>query len=144
MSYQDDLPPNVELTTQHTVHRSASKAYSRPPDEPSSKRAMQGAYAVAAVALVAVAVFAAMFFTSKSATGTAITQLRQQLATVNSELADARTANASQVDGLAGKVSTISGALNALAQFNTVCSQYLTGPSGGPTTFYFPCTDQKP
>ena len=48
------------------------------------------------------------------------------------------------MDGLAGKVSTISAALNALAQFDTVCSQYLTGPSGGPTTFYLPCTDQKP
>lgn len=147
MSYMnEDLPPNVELTTQHTVHRSASKAYSRPPDEPSwaSKHAMQGAYAVAVSALVAVAVFAAMFFTSKSATGTEVSQLRQQLTTMNTELQNARTANASTLNGLSGKVNSIGAGMAALAPYTEVCSTDLNGPDGTPTTFYFMCSGQKP
>jgi hypothetical protein len=29
--------------------------------------------------------------------------------------------------------------LSLLAPYNMTCSQYLTGPNGGPSTFYLPC-----
>jgi hypothetical protein len=99
----------------------------------------------AAVALLGLAVSAASLTLLLSYKSTTQTQIRQlQRAVASAQAASRGSASASQVDGLAGKVSTISGALNALAQFNTVCSQYLTGPNGGPTTFYFACTDTKP
>ena len=99
----------------------------------------------AAVALLGLAVSAASLTFFLSYRGTAQAQIAQlQRAVASAQAASRGRASASQVDGLAGKVSTISAALSALAQFDTVCSQYLTGPSGGPTTFYFPCTDQKP
>ena len=99
----------------------------------------------AVAALVGLAVSTASITLLLQYRGTAQAQIRQlQQAVASAQAASRGRASASQVDGLAGKVSTISAALNALAQFDTVCSQYLTGPSGGPTTFYFPCTDQKP
>jgi hypothetical protein len=99
----------------------------------------------AVVALAALAVSTASITLLLQYRGTAQAQIGQlQRAVASAQAASRGRASASQVDGLAGKVSTISGALNALAQFNTVCSQYLTGPSGGPTTFYFACTQTKP
>jgi len=99
----------------------------------------------AVVALAALAVSTASITLLLQYRGTAQAQIdRLKRAVASAQAASRGRASASQVDGLAGKVSTISAALNALAQFNTVCSQYLTGPNCGPTTFYFPCTDQKP
>jgi len=99
----------------------------------------------AAVALVGLAVSVASITLLLQYRGSAQAQIAQLQRQVSSAQAASRgKASASQVDGLAGKISTISAALGALAPYSQVCSQYLTGPSGGPTTFYFPCTDTKP
>jgi hypothetical protein len=99
----------------------------------------------AVAALVGLAVSVASITLLLMYRGTAQAQIAQlQRAVASAQAASRGRASTGQVDALAGKVSTISAALSALAQFNTVCSQYLTGPSGGPTTFYFPCTDAKP
>jgi hypothetical protein len=58
-------------------------------------------------------------------------------------LARAQSGNAKSISGLAGQVSGMDSALNALAPYNRVCSTDLTGPNG-PAQFYFTCTDQRP
>ena len=99
----------------------------------------------AVAALVGLAVSTASITLLLQYRGTAQAQIAQLQRDVASAQAASRgRASTGQVDGLAGKVSTISAALSALAPYSQVCSQYLTGPSGGPTTFYLPCTDQKP
>jgi hypothetical protein len=147
MSYQDDLPPNVELTTQHTVHRSASKAYSRPPDIPGSRGwprwALPVTTAIACISLGVAIAAVAVLLSWKSASTAQADRMQNQLATVSSQLQAARTANSASVGGLAAKVSSIDAAMAALAQFNQVCSQDLTG-ANGPAQFFFLCTDQKP
>src|SRR6185437_3077494 len=99
----------------------------------------------AANALIGLAVSAAsltLLLSYKSSAQAQVSQLQRAVA--SAQAASRGSASASQVDGLAGKVSSLNTAMTAMAVFNTVCSQYLTGPSGGPTTFYFPCTDTKP
>jgi hypothetical protein len=93
--------------------------------------------------LLAIAVSAASltFFVQYRSTAQAQIRLLQQA--VSSAQQGAQR-NASSIGGLSGKVSTIGGALNALAPFSMTCTQYLTGPGGGPATFYFPCSDVKP
>jgi hypothetical protein len=52
-------------------------------------------------------------------------------------------ANASKFRNLDEKYGGMAGIEAAIARYNMTCSQYLTGPSGGPETFVFPCTDVK-
>ena len=97
--------------------------------------------AIAGLLGIAVSVASLTFMLQYRSTAQAqIRQLRQAVASAQA----AGQGNASSIAGLSGKVATIGGALSALAPFSMVCSQYLTGPGGGPTTFYSPCTDQKP
>ena len=99
----------------------------------------------AAVALLGLAVSAASLTLLLSYKSTAQAQVRQlQRAVASAQAASRGSASASQVDGQAAKISRLDTAMAAIAQFSTVCSQYLTGPNGGPTTFYFPCSDTKP
>ncbi len=99
----------------------------------------------AAVALLGLAVSAASLTLLLSYKSTAQAQVRQlQQAVASAQAATQGRASASQVDSQAAKISRLDTAMAAIAQFSTVCSQYLTGPNGGPTTFYFPCSDQKP
>ena len=59
----------------------------------------------------------------------------------------ATKATSAALDGVSRKISGIDATLNTLASTVPVqyeCSQYLTGPNGGPTTFYFACSDTKP
>jgi hypothetical protein len=98
----------------------------------------------AAVALVGLAVSMASITLLLQYRGTAQAQISQlQRAVASAQAASQGRASASQVDGLAAKVSTISAALSALAPFNKVCSTDLTGPNG-PAEFFFACSDQKP
>jgi hypothetical protein len=99
----------------------------------------------AVVGLVGLAVSVASITLLLQYRGTAQAQIAQLQREVSSAQAASKgRASVSQVDALAGKVSAASAVLGALAPYGQVCSQYLTGPSGGPTTFYLPCTDQKP
>ena len=70
-----------------------------------------------------------------------------QMAQMNHALATARTAqakNASTIKNLSGWISSAEAELLLLSPYGMVCSTYLTGPSGGPATFWFPCSAQKP
>ena len=93
--------------------------------------------------LLGLAVSAASLTLLLSYKSTAQAQVRQLQRAVASAQA-ATQGRASQVDSQAAKISRLDTAMAAIAQFSTVCSQYLTGPNGGPTTFYFPCSDVKP
>jgi hypothetical protein len=147
MSYMDEpLPPNVELTTQHTVHRSASKAYSRPPGDDSRgwpRWALPVTAVIACVSLGVAAAAVAVLLSFRSASTAQAARMQDQLASVSRQLQAARSASSASVGGLAAKVSSIDAALSALAQFNQVCSQDLTG-ANGPAQFFFACTDTKP
>ena len=104
---------------------------------------MQGAYAIAVLALVAVAVTLAMFLSYKGSASAQLAQMRRQLTTTSQELKNAWSANASSYNGLSGKVSSLGTVVGSLANYAMVCTQDLTGQNG-PAAFYFPCTDQKP
>jgi septal ring factor EnvC (AmiA/AmiB activator) len=69
-----------------------------------------------------------------------IAQMQQALIKQGKALIKAQQDNAS----LADRLSAVEGGMASLAPFDKVCSQYLTGPNGGPSTFFFLCTDQKP
>jgi hypothetical protein len=101
--------------------------------------ATAGAYITAALGLgIAIAV-TALFLSYRGTVATQMSQLRQALSTAQS----AQSKSESSLSGLSGKITGINNALAALAPYNTVCSQDLTGPSGQ-AAFYFLCTDQKP
>lgn len=91
--------------------------------------------------LLAIAVSAAsltFFLSYKSSAETQIHQLQQAVSNAQA----ASQGNASGLNGLSGKVSTIDAGMAALAPFSKICSTDLTGPNG-PEQFYFLCTDQK-
>jgi hypothetical protein len=140
MNYMEDpLPPNIELTTQHTVHRSASKAYSRPPDAQTGwpRWALPLTAVIAAVSLGIAAASAALLLSYKSTAGAQISQL--QAAVSNAQAGN--QSNTGSIAGLSGKVAT----LNAgMAPFSQVCSTDLTDASGQPAAFYFMCSPTKP
>jgi type II secretory pathway component PulM len=114
-----------------------------PRQQRSSRPQMQGAYAIAVLALVAVAVTLAMFLSYKGSASAQLAQMRRQFTTMSQELKNARSANASSYNGLSGKVSSLGTVVGSLANYGMVCTQDLTGQNG-PAAFYFPCTDQKP
>jgi hypothetical protein len=58
----------------------------------------------------------------------------------------ARTAqakNAKSISDLSGRISTAEAELILFSPYGMVCSTYLTGPNGGPATFYFPCSAKR-
>jgi len=147
MSYSDDLPPNVELTTQHTVHRTASKAYSRPPGDDSRgwpRWALPVTAIIACVSLGIAAAAVAALLNFKSATSSQEAGMRDQLATMSRQLQAARTASASTVSGLAGKVNAITPVVDGMAPYGLVCAQALANSQNGAGLYYFPCTPTKP
>jgi uncharacterized protein HemX len=99
-----------------------------------------GAYIIAAFALGAALVSLWLLSSYKTSAASQVTQLRHQLATAQS----AQTKNAKSINGLSGRVSADESQLVLLTPYTMVCSTYLTGPSGGPATFWFPCSAQKP
>lgn len=145
MSYSDDpgLPPNIELTTTHQVHRSAAKHYSRPVEQEKAgwpRWAVPLTAAIAAVSLGVAIAAAALFLSYKSSATAQITQLQQAV----SNGQQAAQSNTSGIDRLSGKVSTIGAGMAAIAPFSQVCSTDLTDASGNPAAFYFMCSPTKP
>jgi hypothetical protein len=66
---------------------------------------------------------------------------------VNHAVTSAQTAqskSARSISDLSGRISSAENELILLSPYGMVCSTYLTGPSGGPATFWFPCSPQKP
>jgi hypothetical protein len=56
----------------------------------------------------------------------------------------AQAKSAKNISDLSGRISTAEGELILFTPYNSTCSQYLTGPNGGPDTFVFPCAEKKP
>jgi hypothetical protein len=99
------------------------------------------------VALVAVVVSAAALtftFMSRSSADSQIRQLRADITTMQKQQSQANGKMSGQVRNLSGKISSAGSVLAMLSPYGMICSQYLTGPNGGPQTFYFPCVNQKP
>ncbi len=92
---------------------------------------------VALAGLAASAASLAFFLSYRSTTQAQIAQLQQAVS-------NAQAASQASIGSQAAEIRRLNAALSALAQFSTVCSQYLTGPGGGPATFYFPCTQTRP
>jgi hypothetical protein len=100
---------------------------------------LMGAYIVAALG-VGCAIVCLWFLSSFKQVYAA------QMAQTNRALATARAVQAkstSNINDLSGRLSTAENQLVLIAPYVMVCQQYLTGPSGGPETFSFPCTDKK-
>lgn len=137
-----DLPPNEILTTQHTVHRTASRNFSRTPDEPHGALT-RAAFIIATVSLVGLVVIVALFLTYRSSVTAQINQLQQAVSNAESSLSKAQATsqgNASSVDGLSNEVSAIEA---AQARYNMVCSQALVTQTGT-GQFWYPCSATRP
>jgi hypothetical protein len=134
-----------EGTIEETIRRTATKRidHSRRPGRDIFTPSKAGII----VALVAMVISAAAFtftFVSRSSTDSQISQLRADIATMQRQQSQANGKMSGQVRDLSGKISSASSVLAMLSPYGMICSQYLTGPNGGPQTFYFPCVHQKP
>src|SRR5260370_19453723 len=98
-----------------------------------------GAYFAGFLGVALAAVCLALFLSYRS---TATTQIRQLQEAAASAQVDNQS-NISSLNALSGKVNTIDAGMAALAPYDQVCSQDLTG-ANGPAQFFFLCTDQKP
>jgi hypothetical protein len=94
-----------------------------------------GAYIIGALG-VGVAIVCLLFVSSfKSVYANQMTQMRQALTAAQST----QSKDANNIANLSGQLSSAEAELNLLTPYSLTCSQYLTGPNGGPSTFYFPC-----
>lgn len=144
MTYNQDLPPNEVLETHHTVHRSASRGFSRTPDHLENHgRLTIGIGIIAAVSFAGMIVLAVMFFMYKSTATTEIRQLQLTNSTQQAALVQDQSSNANGYNSLSGKLGSMQAALSVLAPYSQICVQDFTGPNG-PAQYYIPCTDQKP
>ena len=137
-----------EGTIEETIHRRAVKRmdHSRSPGRMPEVCAPHGRGSII-VALIAVVVSAAALtftFVSRSSADSQISQLRAAIATMQRQQSQANGKMSGQVRDLSGKISSAGSVLAMLSPYGMICSQYLTGPNGGPQTFYFPCVNQKP
>jgi len=138
-AYYEDVPPGH---TQPYPPPPASLRLSEP--APAPRRGVPWlAVACCLVSIASLLLAAWVLSMFQSYKGTVAAQIRQ-VQQAQQKADRAASGNTRSISGLAGQVSGMDSTLNAIAQFSTVCSQYLTGPNGGPTTFYFPCTLQKP
>lgn len=79
----------------------------------------------------------------KSTATAQLSQMRQEITTVDQQLQKAQNAantDASNYSGLSGKVSALGTAMNA---WNLICAQALESQAG-PGTYYFPCSSTRP
>ncbi len=109
---------------------------------PRLSKAAIGAYVAGVAGLALVCVSLALFLVWHGSVDAQVTQLRNQLATVQ-----AGQGNGTEVvTRLAKKVTTLADGLAGLdwiAAYGDTCSTDLTGPNG-PAVYFFPCTEQKP
>jgi hypothetical protein len=96
---------------------------------------LTGAYIIAALAVGVACACLWLFHSYKVTTQAQITQIRHTLASTQT----AQSKSAITIKSLSGQISSQDGELALLAPYDMVCSQYLTGPNGGPATFTFPC-----
>lgn len=98
---------------------------------------LTGAYVIAALGVGVAIACLLVLLAYKNVVGTQMTQMRQTIAAEQTQRTNAYNSLTNKFAGMAGIES-------AIAAYSMTCSQYLTGPNGGPTTFYFPCSDVKP
>jgi uncharacterized protein DUF5753 len=94
-----------------------------------------GAYIIAAFGLGAALVCLWLLSSFKQVYASQMTQVNHAVTSDRT----AQTKNASTINNLSGRVSTAEAQMVLLTPYDLVCSQYLTGPNGGPSTFTFPC-----
>jgi hypothetical protein len=107
-----------------------------------------GKWAPYIAALIGVAIATAALVLSMGWQGSMqaqVTELRHQLATVQSQAASAADSGQSQISGLSKRVDTLRGDLSAIASlvgpYNVQCTTDLTGPSG-PAAYVFACRQE--
>jgi len=137
-AYYEDVPPG------HTqpYPPPASLRLSEPAPAP-PRRGVPWLAVVCCLVSIASLALAAWVWSAQSSVRQTAARQAAQIAQLRQELGKARASDARSLSGLAGQVSGMDSALNALAPYNRVCSTDLTGPNG-PAQFYFLCTDQKP
>jgi hypothetical protein len=101
---------------------------------------LTGAYIIGAVAVVVACACLWLFHSYKVTVDAQVTQLRHALVSAQT----AQSKSAVVIKNLSGRLSSAEGVLIPLAPYNMTCSTYLTGPTGGPATFWFPCSASKP
>jgi hypothetical protein len=138
-AYYEDVPPGH------------AQPYPPPPaslrlSEPAAAPRRAAPWLAVACCLVSIAslLLAAWVLSAQSAARDTAARQAAQIAQLRQELGKTRAADARSLTGLSGKVNAIGITVSGLSSFGLTCSQYLTGPNGGPTTFYFPCSDTKP
>jgi hypothetical protein len=137
-AYYEDVPPGH---TQPYPPPPASLRLSEP--APAPRRGARWLAVACCLVSIAALVLAAWVWSAQSSARQAAAWQAAQIAQLRQELGKARAADARSLSGLAGQVSGMDSALNAMAPYNRVCSTDLTGPNG-PAEFFFACTDQKP
>ena len=138
-AYYEDVPPG------HTQPYAspASLRLSEPPPAPSQRRGAGWLAVACCLVSIAALALAAWVWTGQTSVRDTAARQAAQITQLRQELGKARAADARSLSGLAGQVSQMDSALNAIAPYNRVCSTDLTGPNG-PAQFFFLCTDQKP
>jgi hypothetical protein len=132
-AYYEEMPPGH---TQPYPPQPASLRLSDP--APAPRRAAPWlAVACCVVSIASLALAAAALTFTLQYRSTAQGQIRELQTAVSNAQAGSQ-ANASSLGKQASKLSAINAALAAIAQFDTVCSTDLTGPSG-PAQWDFMC-----
>lgn len=136
-AYYEEVPPG------HTqpYPPPASLRLSEPP--PAPRRVVPWLAVACCLVSIASLLLAAWVWSAQTSARNTAARQAAQVTQLRQELARAQAADARSLSGLAGQVSGMDSALNALAPFSKVCSTDLTGPNG-PAQFYFACTDTKP
>ena len=99
---------------------------------------LAGAYIVAALAIGVACACLWLFHSYKVTVAGQMTQLRHAVTAAQT----AQSKNTRSINDVSSQVSSAEAQLVLIAPYTMVCQQYLTGPSGGPETFSFPCTDK--
>jgi hypothetical protein len=84
-----------------------------------------------------------MLLITEGSVNTQLARLKHQIAGTSTQISKIRDADSSlsqQVGDLGNSVNSVL----PLSRYTSICSQYLTGANGGPQTFYFPCSSQRP
>jgi hypothetical protein len=98
-----------------------------------------GAYIIAAFGVGCAVICLYLLTSFKQVDAAQIAQTNHALTAVRS----AQAKSASTINNLSGRISGAEAQLILLTPYTMTCSQYLTGPNGGPDTFVFPCAEKK-
>ena len=145
--YNQPPPYNGRNGGDPAAHRDANTTMPNPAPQQAALRPRSripalalGAYAAGLGGIVLAAVSLAMFLMYKGQAQAQLGQVRQELATTQTNLAKAQAMDDSRYTKMVGNVSNIG---NARAPYNSICSTDLQGQAG-PAQYWFACSDAKP